>query len=137
MTDEPHTGGCQCGAVRFSVEGSLRDVLYCHCSRCRKSHGGVAAYSACERARLTFLSADALRWFENPDPTDDALRGFCGVCGSRLFWARSDRNTISIAAGAIDEPSGVRAVGHIFCADPGDYYEIADGLPCYDEYSSG
>ena len=137
MTAERHTGGCQCGAVRFSVEGPLRDVLYCHCGRCRKSHGGVAAYSACERARLILLSQEGLRWYENPDPTDEARRGFCGVCGSRLFWARSDRSTISIAAGAIDEPSGVRAVAHIFCAHRGDYYEIADGLPCFDEYSSG
>jgi len=136
MTGERHAGGCQCRAVRFAIEGPLRDVLYCHCGRCRKSHGGVAAYSACERANVIFESDDELRWFESPDPSDSARRGFCGRCGSRLFWERADRTTISIAAGSIDEPTGLRAAAHIFCAHRGDYYEIADGLPCFDEYSA-
>ena len=134
MAAERHGGGCQCGAVRFTVEGPLRDVLYCHCARCRRSHGGIAAYSACERADLSFASDGDLRWFENPDPTDEARRGFCGRCGSRLFWEHADLTTISVAAGSLDEPSGVRAIGHIFTAHKGDYYDLADdGLPRWND----
>ena len=38
-------------------------------------------------------------------------------------------HVIDVAAGAIDSPTGLRLQGHIFVADKGDYYEIADGLP--------
>jgi hypothetical protein len=55
-------------------------------------------------------------------------RGFCATCGSNLFWdAGTER--VSIFAGTLDAPTGLRLAGHIFCADKGDYYELADGLP--------
>ena len=31
--------------------------------------------------------------------------------------------------GALDAPTGLRLGKHIFVADKGDYYDIADGLP--------
>ena len=67
-----------------------------------------------------------LRWFA-ASPT--ARRGFCGQCGSALFWNPSDEDRISVAMGAIDPPHGVRIEKHIFTAHKGDYYDINDGLP--------
>ena len=34
-----YTGGCQCGAVRFRVEGTLGDASICHCRMCQKASG--------------------------------------------------------------------------------------------------
>jgi hypothetical protein len=45
-----------------------------------------------------------------------------------MFWDMHDRDSIAIAAGSIDEPSGLKTIRHIFVADKGDYYEIEDGL---------
>ena len=39
------TGSCLCGAVRYEVGGELRDVIYCHCEKCRRTHGHAAAYA--------------------------------------------------------------------------------------------
>ncbi len=36
---------------------------------------------------------------------------------------------MSFALGALDEPTGLKLKKHIFVADKGDYYDIADGLP--------
>jgi hypothetical protein len=36
---------------------------------------------------------------------------------------------LSIFAGTLEAPTGLSLAGHIFCADKGDYYEIADDLP--------
>jgi hypothetical protein len=114
------TGGCLCGAVRYVVAGPLRDVVVCHCGRCRRTHGHVAAYSACARADLVVQERGALRWYE----ADGRARGFCGVCGASLFWRAEGRPTISVAAGTLDAPTGLRTVAHIFTADQGDYYAI-------------
>ena len=35
-------------------------------------------------------------------------------------------------AGAFDSPSGLAGQAHIFVADKGDYYEIADCLPQFE-----
>jgi hypothetical protein len=116
---ETHAGGCLCGAVRYRVTGPLRDVIVCHCSVCRRTHGGPAAFSACPRERLEVGDGDALRWHEH----DGARRAFCAVCGARLFWDRG-RPTISIAAGSLDEPTGLRTSHQIFTDTPGDWYDL-------------
>jgi hypothetical protein len=36
--------------------------------------------------------------------------------------------------GAFDAPTGTRLAKHIFVADKGDYYGIADGLPQSERY---
>ena len=72
-------GQCLCGAVRFTVNGPVRDIFVCHCSICRRLHGGPANYSACEMDELHMDSADELRHFD----VADATYSFCGVCGSR------------------------------------------------------
>jgi hypothetical protein len=114
------TGGCLCGAVRYEVTGPLRDVVICHCSRCRRAHGHVAAYTACARDHLVLTASDALHWYE----ADERARGFCAECGASLFWRAAGRETVSIAAGTLDPPTGLRTIAHIHTRDQGDYYVI-------------
>ncbi len=115
------SGGCLCGAVRYEVRGPLRDVVVCHCERCRRTHGHVAAYTACAPADLVVDdAAGALRWYE----ADGRARGFCSRCGASLLWRADGRDSVSIAAGTLDPPTGLRTVAHIFTRDQGDYYVI-------------
>jgi len=57
---EPHAGGCLCGAVRYRINGPLRDVFVCHCTVCARTHGGPAPYSACERGDLELVETRGL-----------------------------------------------------------------------------
>jgi hypothetical protein len=117
-----HEGGCLCGAIRYRIVGPMRGVVVCHCSRCRRSHGHVAAYSDCATADLSITADATIRWYV----ADERRRGFCSDCGASLFWQRDDDpETMAIAAGTLDPPTGLRTVAHIFTATPGDYYESA------------
>ena len=118
------TGSCLCGGVRYRVNGPLREVIFCHCSRCRRTHGHFAAYTACARTDLEVIDARDLRWHE----LEGSRRGFCAGCGGSVFWERDERSTVSISAGTLDPPTGLPASHHIYVADAGDYYAIADGL---------
>lgn len=125
-------GQCLCGAVRFEVHGPLRAVRYCHCAMCRRASGHFAAATACDPQHLRLISAETLRWYSS---SAIARRGFCGTCGSPLFWEPAHGRHLSIWAGTLDTPTGLKASEHIFVADKGDYYEIADGLPLWPEDS--
>lgn len=125
MTDI-HQGSCLCGVVRFRTRGALRGVVYCHCTQCRKQSGHHYASTNVADDRLTIEGADNIAWFES---SDDAKRGFCKTFGSVMFWKHRKLDYTSINAGAFDKPSGMKGEMHIFVADKGDYYEIADGLP--------
>ena len=51
-------GGCLCGEVRYRIVGPVRDVIVCHCSVCRRAHGGPAPHAACRREQLEILAED-------------------------------------------------------------------------------
>jgi len=119
-------GHCLCGAVEFEIHGPLRPVIYCHCSMCRRSTGHFFAATACARDDLHLKSEQALRWYAS-SPT--SRRGFCGQCGSQLFWDSKDASHVSVLAGSLNTPTGLTGQEHIFVADAGDYYTIDDGLP--------
>jgi len=128
------TGGCLCGGVRFEIHGQLMDVINCHCSKCRRFHGHVGAYTATDRENLVLVQSDTLKWFRSPtDETPNVHRGFCGQCGSSLFWDPRDKPRISIAAGALDASTGLATTGHVWVSQMGDYYDITDDLIQHDE----
>jgi hypothetical protein len=130
------TGGCLCGSVRYEVRGPLRDVLTCRCIECRRWSGHVFAATAARREHLVLLESGSLRWLESPHSESNARRGFCSECGSSLFWDAPVRETISIAAGSLDEPTGLRLIGHVYVSQTADYDELPeDGLPRYERLS--
>jgi hypothetical protein len=126
MTEQGASGGCQCGAVRYAVRGPLRPVVACHCTQCRRITGHFLAATAARLRNFTMIRDSGLRWY---DSSSEARRGFCGVCGSTLFWAPNGRDYLSIAAGSLDDSAGLRTACHIHVADKGAYYEIEAGVP--------
>ncbi len=124
--DDLRTGACLCGAVRFRTRGALRGVIYCHCRQCRRQTGHFVAATNVADERIVIEGGEAIAWYA---ASDEAKRGFCGRCGSLLFWKHRDLDTVSVMAGAFDTPTGLVAECHIFVSDKGDYYTIDDGLP--------
>ena len=127
---QKRTGGCHCGAVTYSATGPVREVVYCHCTQCRRQSGHFVAATACSDEQLSVSGPDNLTWYA---ASESAKRGFCRTCGSLLFWKANGSDMTSIMAGSFDRPSGLIESHHIYVADSGDYYRIADGLPQHRE----
>jgi hypothetical protein len=122
------TGACLCGGVAFEVHGPLRPVVACHCTECRRWSGSFWDATAARRPDLTIRESGALTWYRS---SDHARRGFCGTCGASLFWDHADRPYMAIAAGALDQPTGLARAAHIFMAEAADYVRITDGLASF------
>jgi len=120
------SGHCLCGAVSFEVDGELRGPDACHCSMCRRWSGHYWASTDVPRDRVTISGEDQIGWYQS---SEKVRRGFCARCGSVLFFDPPARDWTAIAMGAFDQPTGTTLGKHIFTADKGDYYEIADGFP--------
>jgi hypothetical protein len=112
--------------VRFEVVGELHAPDGCHCHICRKVSGHYFVSTDLPRTAVKIEGADKLTWYRS---SEKARRGFCSVCGSPLFFDPLQHDWIAIAMGAFDGPTGTKMSKHIFVADKGDYYDIADGLP--------
>ena len=93
------TGGCQCGAVRFSAK-RLGRASICHCRMCQKAFGGffgplVTAFG------VTWTRGEPA-WFQS---SNKVRRGFCGECGTPLAYDFG-ASAIELAIGAFDNPDG-------------------------------
>lgn len=121
MTSPTHTGSCLCGAVRLEVRGDLKAPDACHCSQCRRWSGHIWASTDVPRDRLSIAGEDQIRWYAS---SDKVRRGFCGTCGSVMFWDPPHRASLAVAMGCFDKPTDTELGVHIFTADKGDYYRI-------------
>ena len=132
MTNSNYSGGCLCGAVRYEVHSDLRGIACCHCPQCRRFHGHFAAYAIMPFDSLKIVEERGLKWFRSEaDVTPNVHRGFCSECGSSLFWHPKGEDRIAVAAGSLEEPTGLKMLGHAWVSQKGDYYEITDDLPRY------
>jgi hypothetical protein len=121
-------GGCLCGAVRFSASQKPNGIVACHCHECRQMTGHFMAAAFVIKSKLTILKSEGLRWYRS---SPFARRGFCNRCGSTLFWDGDKLDKIGIAAGALDDTTGLKLNAHVYVPEKGCYYEITDGLPQY------
>jgi hypothetical protein len=102
MTALVHTGGCQCGAVRFRVEGALGDASVCHCRMCQKAAGNFyLPLVSVRQATLVWTRGEPKRF----QSSNAASRGFCGDCGTPLTYEAPDGTALTIAA--FDRPEGI------------------------------
>ena len=131
---ERHDGGCLCGAVRYEVRGPLRDVVNCYCSMCQKLHGGSGPHSKAAKTDIVLIEDRGLRWYAS---SDRARRGFCCECGSSLFWEPVNQLGTGILAGSLDQPTGLKTIGHIFVGEKADFTEIAGEAPRFEGSSEG
>ncbi|TCP43896.1 hypothetical protein EV191_12050 [Tamaricihabitans halophyticus] len=122
------TGQCLCGAIRYRAGGTLRDAIVCHCVECRRWHGASPPMVAAARDALTI--SGEVRWYpEEGTPR----RGFCARCGASVFWDAVERPTLGIAAGTLDNPTGVRIIARIFTSHASDYEgPWHDDLPAFE-----
>jgi hypothetical protein len=123
-------GSCLCGAVKIEVSIPLAPADACHCTQCRKQTGHYFASTNVPRDALTVTGEDKVGWYQS---SEKVRRGFCTICGSVLFWDPPERDWTSVAMGCFESPTGSHLEIHIFTADKGDYYEIADGVPQRDQ----
>jgi hypothetical protein len=98
LTDASMSGGCQCGAVRFSA-GKLGRPSICHCRMCQKAFGGFfGPLVTVDQAHLAWTRG-APHWFRS---SNKVHRGFCQRCGTPLAYRHS--GGLELAIGAFDHP---------------------------------
>ena len=124
-----HTGGCLCGAIRYSIEAKLAELLSCHCTDCQRAsgaHGAVVAFV--RRENFALLQGTPKRYAKKADSGRTLIRYFCGECGSSLYSHRETMpEVIGVRAGTLDDSGSLRITAHIWTksAPPWSYIDPA------------
>ncbi len=124
MANRSMTGRCLCGAVTFSAEDVEPHIHACHCGMCRRWSGGPGM--AVSVGSISFTGADELRTY---DSSEWAERGFCGVCGSNLFYRLKEQDRYVVWNGALDDPTDFELTGEIYIDEKPSSYDFAGDHP--------
>ena len=127
-------GSCLCGKIKFTVADKINDIVYCHCSQCRKAQGSAFATNANVRQEdFNFISGEDNLTAYNYSA--EQKKYFCKTCGSPVMSKNSNHpDNIRIRLGTIESDITQRPQAHIFVASKANWEDITGSLPQYDEY---
>jgi hypothetical protein len=125
-------GGCLCGAVRFRATPPVKFCVHCHCNWCRRAHGAafVTWFGVQDAAFSITSGGDALKWFASSELSD---RGFCGTCGSTMFFrSKLAAGEMHVALACAKGSSLPAPTAHIFWEAKAPWITMGDDLPKID-----
>ncbi len=126
MSETAHTGGCQCGAVRYRISGKLGGAGICHCRMCQKASGNAA---------LPLVSAPVskLAWTRGKPSefrtTPVTSRGFCSACGTPLYMREDGDVNYEITIGSLDNPAACPPTHAVGIESKLPWFDGLDALP--------
>lgn len=112
----PHTGGCQCGGVRYEVRAAPLTIYACHCSECQRLSSSAFGMSMPVPGESVRIVAGAVREWRRVAASGAEITGFlCPDCGTRLLHrTTSNPKTIVVKPGTLDDTAWLDPVGHIW-----------------------
>lgn len=116
------SGGCQCGAVRFSAE-RLGRASICHCRMCQKAFGSF--FGPLVTAHDVAWTRGEPAWFQS---SNKVRRGFCAQCGTPLAYDYGS-SAIELAIGAFDHPDVAPPVIQVNVEEKLNYFDGLASLP--------
>jgi len=126
-------GGCQCGEVRYAVQGEPVHAALCHCADCRASSGApVMAWGAFTAENFKVLRGEARAY----NSSGAAFRHFCPTCGTGLWYVNEETlpNLVDIQIATLDDPEALPPGAHIQAAEELAWMKGVSGLPHFERY---
>ncbi len=130
---ETRDGGCQCGNVRYRIQGKPLDLVVCHCTECQRQSASAFGMSLAILAPAFRLLSGALNSFEvKCDSGRTKTCSFCGNCGTRIAH-QTDTRALSVKAGTLDDTSRLTPTAHYWTKRKQLWVIIPNGVKCVED----
>ena len=128
------SGHCECGRVRYEVDGDVEDFSHCHCAQCRRLHGAAyATFAGVSRTKFRYLSGENnVKAYASSDASD---RIFCSECGSNILVDyKPEPESLYVCMGTVDGNPPCPTGYHQFVGSKAAWHEITDELAQHDAW---
>ncbi len=111
------SGACQCGALRYQVEGDPVGLYVCHCRECQKQSASAFGISVIVPAKAFRVTQGTVReWSRRTDTGRMLACMFCAECGTRICHVSPGAPTLSVKGGSLASPVDLTGAVHIWTA---------------------
>jgi hypothetical protein len=126
-------GGCQCGDVRYRLEGEPLGLAVCHCTECQRQSGSAFGMSLAMRSEAFRLLSGGLKTFTTLcDSGRTKTCAFCPACGTRIHHQVVEA-VLSVKAGTLDDTSWLAPDAHYWTKRRQPWVLIPDGVRCVED----
>ena len=131
---DPREGGCQCGAVRYRLEGEPVALIACHCTECQRQSGSAFGMSLIvPKDAFQLLSGELKRFTRTADSGRSVECAFCPACGTRIYHEPSSRkDTLNIKPGTLDGTSWLSPALHVWTKSKQPWVPIPEGVRSFE-----
>jgi len=123
------TGGCLCGAIRYTVDVPITELRACHCTNCQKASGAAGSVNAVIPSSALHFTQGTPRVFASKADSGRILnRYFCGDCGSPIYSQRATTpETMVLRAGTLDAAGDMKITVNIWTRSARPWAHIDPG----------
>lgn len=131
---EERTGGCQCGTLRYRIEGDPVALVVCHCRECQRQTGSAFGMSLVVPRDGLVITAGEPKIFSRVADSGRRVRcAFCPDCGTRIYHApEAMADTVNVKPGTLDDTSGLEPRAHVWTSSKQPWVSIPDGVRQYE-----
>ena len=135
MSEPIREGGCQCGALRYSITGEPVATVACHCGQCQKQSGSAHSMTmVVSRSAFRWLAGKPRVYEAKADSGTEKQCLFCGDCGSRILNELSTMpDTYNLKPGTLDDRSWFTPIAHTWVSTKQPWTVIPDGVTTFEE----
>ena len=129
----PYTGGCACGAIRYSISGEPMVSTDCQCRGCQRESGtGHASHLAFARNGVT-MTGEAAHWDMVGDSGNVKTRSFCPTCGSPVYMTFAAMpDVLTVRAASLDDPGHYKPQMVLYTVRGHAWDHVAPDLPQFE-----
>ena len=130
----PYVGGCQCGAIRYTIQAEPLTVYTCHCTECQKQSSSAFGMSMIvRRDSVRFDQGQPKAFRRMSDSGNEVICTFCPDCGTRLFHEIALRTEVmNLKPGTLDDTTWLDPVGHVWTGSAQPWMTFEDDVLIYE-----
>lgn len=129
------TGGCLCGAARYTLREGFRFRPYaCHCTDCQSRTGSAfSEHMLFAKQDLTIDGELDFGLTKQPSGANSTIWG-CAKCKSRIFAENDTRpGFASLRCGTLDRSAEVVLAAHLWVGSKQPWIVLPEGVPALAE----
>ena len=121
-----HSGGCQCGAIRYAFYDEPIRVGICHCRMCQRATGGPFAV-------LADVAHESFAWTRGTPSSyrssNIAERDFCSACGTPLSYRQIGGANVELLIGTFDRAKRLAPTYAVAVESKLDWVDTIHSIP--------
>jgi hypothetical protein len=126
-------GGCQCGNIRYNIEGKPIGLNVCHCKDCQRQSGSAFGMSLIIYPESFMLLSGHLKEFElQVESGRTKTCAFCPDCGVRIYNRTSA--LCSVKAGTLDDTRSLQPDAHYWTRSMQSWPILGDDIPQHETH---